>query len=362
MSSPIDKLALLPSSIPITFQLPGGPIWTAEFLSAPTLAKTQVSYNGTIFNLQHFINHYQRHVAQRIDLHLPSRATLDCLKNFTVAQGKGSTDTILHHLEHTSNLKDVGCSDPIVSYIKQKFTEVDEAVDAAAKAAIVVTLFNYIRELGLTFVKANQKLMEVMIAKCHQFRKEEHIRFPELEKACRLLLIDLGQVPPPLLTPEQTVRKNWAALPCAFLCVTLQMGSGPVEHGILHPRTGLVSTAFYQQEVPLAHWFNKYRKEYNPPSRPRTFLNRLIYLMSGPVNFYEMLFKNTAKEHLVLASDEDEDKLVQKRICRFSPEKCQCDLHRPLEPPCECYGCRSIADLQNEINELRARLAALEKK
>jgi hypothetical protein len=140
------------------------------------------------------------------------------------------------------------------------------------------------------------------------------------------------------------------------------MGSGPVEHGILHPRTGQVSTAFYNQKVPLAHWFNKYIKEYNPPSRPKKFLHRLIYLMSGSVNFYEMLFKNTIKEHLILASDEDEDKLVQKRICRFSPEKCQCDLHRPLEPPCECYGCRSIADLQNEINELRARLTALEKK
>jgi hypothetical protein len=278
-----------------------------------------------------------------------------------VAQGKGSTDTILHHLEHTSDLKDVGRSDPIITYIKQKFKEVDEAVGPAARASIVVTLLNYIRESGLEFVKGNQKLMEVIITKCHQFRQEEHSRFPELEKACRLLLIDLGQVPPSLLTPEQTVLQNWAALPCAFLCVTLQMGNGPVEHGILHPRTGLVSTVFYQQEIPLAHWFNKYIKEYNPPSRPKTLLHRLIYLKSGPVSFYEMLYKNT-KEHLVLATDEDEDKLVQKRICRFSPEKCQCDLHRPLEPPCECYGCRSITDLQNEINELRARLAVLEKK
>ena len=361
MSSPIDNLTRLPSSIPITFQLPGGPTWTAEFLSAPTLAKTQVSYNGTIFNLQHFINHYQRHVAQRIDLYLPSRATLDCLKHFTVAQGDGSNLTILHHLEHSSNLHQLGRSDPIVIYIKQKFTEVDEAVGPAARASIVVTLLNYIRESGLEFVKGNQKLMEVIITKCHQFRQEEHSRFPELEKACRLLLIDLGQVPPSLLTPEQTVLQNWAALPCAFLCVTLQMGNGPVEHGILHPRTGLVSTVFYQQEIPLAHWFNKYIKEYNPPSRPKTLLHRLIYLKSGPVSFYEMLYKNT-KEHLVLATDEDEDKLVQKRICRFSPEKCQCDLHRPLEPPCECYGCRSITDLQNEINELRARLAVLEKK
>ena len=362
MSSPIDNLASLPPSIPITFQLPDGPTWTAEFLSAPTLANTQVYYKGNIFNLQHFINHYCRHVAQRIDLYLPSRATLDCLKNFTVAQGKGSNITLLHHLEFTTDLKDLGYIDPIITYIKQKFKEVDEAVGPAARAPIVVTLFNHIRESGLEFAKGNQKLMEVMIAKCHQFREEEHSRFPELEKVCRLLLIDLGQVPLPLLTPEQTVLKNWNALPCAFLCVTLQMCNGPVELGILHPKTGLVSTAFYDRKVSVAQWFNKYRKEYNPPSRPKTFLNRLIYLMSGPVNFYEMLYKNTAKEHLVLATDEDEDRLVQKRICRSSPEKCLCDLHRSLEPPCDCYGCRSITDLWTEINELRARLAILEKK
>jgi len=361
MSSPIDKLALLPSSIPVTFQLPGGPIWTAEFIAAPTLAKTQISYNGTIFNLQHFINHYQRHVAQRIDLHLPSRATLDCLKNFTVAQGKGSTDTILHHLTHTYNLKDVGRSDPIVIYIKQKFAEVDAAVDSAARAAIVVTLFNYIRELGLTFVKGNQKLMEIVILKCHQFRQEEHIRFPELEKACRLLLIGLGQVPPPLLTPEQIVLENWATLPCAHLCVKLQIYNGPVEHGIFNPKTGMVETAFYNRKVPLEQWFNKYIKQYKSPSKPRTLVDRLLYLMSGSVTFYHMLYHNIKKEHLVLAKDEDVDKLALERICRLSPEKCQCDLHRPLEPPCQCYGCHSTTDLWNEINRLRQRLAALEK-
>lgn len=360
MSSPIDKLARLPSSIPITFQLPGGPTWTAEFLSAPTLSKTQISYNGTIFNLQHFINHYQRHVAQRIDLYLPSRATLDCLKNFTVAQGKGYNITLLHHLEFTTDLKDLGHSDPIITYIKQKFTEVDEAVGPAARASIVVTLFNHIRESGLAFAKGNQKLMEVMIAKCHQFRQEEHSRFPELEKACRLLLIDLGQVPPPLLTPEQIVLENWATLPCAHLCVKLQIYNGPVEHGIFNPKTGMVSTAFYDRKVPLEQWFNKYIKRYKSPSKPKTLVDRLLYLMSGSVTFYHMLYHNIKKEHLVLAKDEDVDKLALARICRLSPEKCQCDLHRPLEPPCQCYGCHS-ADLWDEINRLRQRLAALEK-
>ena len=302
MSSPIDKLALLPSSIPITFQLPDGPVWTAEFLSAPTLANTQIYYKGNIFNLEHFINHYCRHVAQRIDLYLPSRATLDCLKHFTVAQGIGSNDTILHHLEHSSNLHQLGYIDPIIAYIKQKFMEVDQAVGPAARASIVVTLLNHIRESGLEFAKSNQKLMEVMIAKCHQFREEEHIRFPELEKACRLLLIALDQVPHSLLTSDEIVLQNWNNLPNAHLCVILQIGSGPVEYGILHPKTGYVSTAFYDEKIVLKHWFNKYSKQYHTrDENPRTFLCRLGYLRSGPVTFYDMLKFNTTKDNLILA-------------------------------------------------------------
>ena len=361
MSSPIDKLALLPPSIPITFQLPGGPAWTAEFLAAPTLSKTQVSYNGVIFNLQHFINHYCRHVTNRIDLPLPSRATLDCLRDFTVAQGKGFGITLLHHLEHTQNLNDLGYIDPVITYIRQKLTEVDEAVGPAARAPPAIELFNYIRESGLEFTKGNQKFTDVVIAKCHQLRQEEHTRFPELEKVCRLLLIDLGQVPLPLLTPDEIVIKGWRSLPCAFLYVTLQIGNGPVEHGIIHPFTSYVSTAFYQRKVSLQHWFNKYSKEYNTADQnPRRFIGRLAYLKSGSVSFYDMLLNNTKKEHLVLATDAHVDALKQTRICRYNPIICQCDLHRPLEPPCQCYGCHS-ADLWNEINSLRQRLAALEK-
>ena len=140
------------------------------------------------------------------------------------------------------------------------------------------------------------------------------------------------------------------------------MCDGPVERGILHPDTGYVSTAFYERKVSLAQWFNKYIKEYKSPSKPKTFLNRLVYLMSGPVSFYDMLLNNTVKTNLILATDEDEDKLVQERICRYTPDHCQCDLHRPLEPPCNCHCWKSTTDLWTEINELRARLAILEKK
>jgi len=341
MSSPIDKLVLLPPTIPTIFQLPGGPVWTTEFLAAPTLAKIIVQLaDGRRFNLNHFVNHYCFHTSTI------RSCDLDPLNYFTVAQGNGETKTIRHHLEFTINLGELGSPHhPIYAYMKQKCLEQLEAEDLDERCRISTEMFNFIRESGLEWIRSRPATMEIIISKCHQFREEEHTHYPdsesELEKACRLLLIALDQEPHPLLTSDEIIIQNWNNLPCAHLCVILQIGTGPIEYGILHPKTGYVSTAFYDEKITLKHWFNKYSKQYHTADEnPRTFLCRLSYLRSGSVTFYDMLKSNTAKEHLILAIDEDEETLERKRICRYIPEHCQCDLHRPLEPLiCQCNRC-----------------------
>jgi len=330
-------------------------VWHAEFQQVDGRFSTITIglLDGKLLNILHFVNHYCYHT------NTPRPTDIDFLTYFTVEKGEGSGRKIRMLLEvlDAASLRRVGYQDPAIPVIQEKLNAIDAAKVPEIKVPIVIELLTYVREKALDFTNRNANFRKVIIEKCESFRKEEHSRFPEVERAASLLLEALGQVPAPL--PDEVVMANWAKLPCAFLSVNLQMDDGPVELGILHPKSGQVSTSFYGFEITLEHWFNKYKKDYNISANPRTFVERLKHLRSGSVSFYDMLYHNTVNDHIVLAKDRDMEALDQELIHRYTPDMCQCDLHRPLEEPCDCYHCSQEQALWDEIYSLRSMLAEI---
>jgi len=369
MSSIEAKLALLPKSIPITFQFGTGPTINGSLINDyNTIKGLQVLSDNKIRHLHHFINSYAIHHNQN---HIAYLTDVEVFLSFVVASGSGGGRKLKSLLieEPVSNesLRYIGKVDPVCTAINTLMNQLNVTEGKEARVAAATELMKYLKTTGLEFTKVNPKFQAVVLEKCEEFRQQLVREFPELVKVCTDLIVALGLTPAPLISGVRLVMRLWNNVLPDAVEMGLQLNTGPLVKGIVYPKTYTVLTSFYPEPVPIHKWYHKYVKTYGQGKLNPSLVEIINHLSIGAATNVYILLENwepSNSSFVIQATAEDEARIREPAKQATATETatatatateeesdagpCDCAGCTFYEPPCDCRTCEQ----EKQINEL----------